>query len=568
MTLPELAVHQVLAVTQVLETMQRYGGVLLADEPGLGKSYIAAAAASTLSRHGFSVELLVPASLLRQWRRTIDLFELDADARSHDSLIHERSVPDVRRRLVIVDEAHGFRNCRTRRYDALARRSLGARLLLITATPLNNRADDLTALLALIAPDDALLMEGVPSIRRALQENDRLGIDRCVSLLVIRRGREALPPALRFGALDRRVIRHPIPEIPSFHELRFPLLAEGGPRELLRRLMIRRLESSEAALAETVTRQQRFYERALDAMAGGRELTRRDYRELFAAGDERDAMQKVLFWDLFAPAAAVTGPRELEEELSRLDAVRAELEQSPGAKMSLFLDRIAPDTVPALVFTEAVATAQALFAALRHHRRTGLATSRGSWPPGAIDAFSGGRIDVLVATDLVSEGLDLQRAGRVVHYDLPWNPVRIDQRNGRALRIGQHRPTVTAIYFVPERVAWSSGVLPILAAKNRLRRGILDRPRLSDRDEPDPTLSARRLALPRHIPRGAPELALWNAFRSAGLTPPLSLLRPHRAGMERLIGEMAGEYLDQRRLRDLEALLQMETIRSPPPTDF
>ena len=567
MTLPDLAGHQVVAVAQALETLQRYRGVLLADEPGLGKSYVAAAIARALSPQGFAIEVVVPASLVRQWRRTIEQFEVDASVQSHDSLLRERSVPMAAKRLLIVDEAHAFRNPRTRRYDALARRSIGTRFLLITATPLCNRADDLVALFALIATDDALRGHGVPSIRQAFQDEDRQCIDRTLAGLVIRRGRDVLPPALHFGRLERKVIRHPVPEIPSLNELRFPLLADGVPRELLRRLMIRRLESSEAALAETIARQKRFYERALDALAGGRELTRRDYRQLFAADDEREAMQKILFWDLFAPEAASTQPDELESEIARLEHVRAELERSPGAKLALLMERLANDSVPALVFTEAVATARALFASLRSRRRAGLATSHDSWPPGAIDAFSMGKVDVLVATDLASEGLDLQRAGLVVHYDLPWNPVRLDQRNGRAFRIGQSRPVVTGIYFVPQRNGRSSGVVSIIAAKNRLRRGMFDRAPASDDQGADLSLLARRLALPHRIPRDAPELKLRNALQAAGLTAPPDLLQPHRAGMERLIAEMAGEYLDRRRLHQLEVLLEHETtlqnFRSP-----
>ena len=56
-----------------------------------------------------------------------------------------------------------------------------------------------------------------------------------------------------------------------------------------------------------------------------------------------------------------------------------------------------------------------------------------------LHAFRAGRIDVVVSTDLAAEGLNLQRAGMVVHYDLPWNPVKLGPRNGRAHRIGQTR---------------------------------------------------------------------------------------------------------------------------------
>jgi hypothetical protein len=56
---------------------------------------------------------------------------------------------------------------------------------------------------------------------------------------------------------------------------------------------------------------------------------------------------------------------------------------------------------------------------------------------------------LLFATDVAAEGLDLQRAGRVVHYDLPWTSVRLDQRGGRAVRLGSLRAEVDIVQFSP-----------------------------------------------------------------------------------------------------------------------
>jgi len=53
-----------------------------------------------------------------------------------------------------------------------------------------------------------------------------------------------------------------------------------------------------------------------------------------------------------------------------------------------------------------------------------------------------GRIKVLLGTDAASEGLNLQRLGRLIHIDLPWNPTRLEQRKGRIQRIGQRYPDV------------------------------------------------------------------------------------------------------------------------------
>ena len=55
----------------------------------------------------------------------------------------------------------------------------------------------------------------------------------------------------------------------------------------------------------------------------------------------------------------------------------------------------------------------------------------------------------LVVTDVAAEGLDLRRAARVVHYDLPWTPMRLEQREGRAVRLGSARELVEVVRFLP-----------------------------------------------------------------------------------------------------------------------
>src|SRR5207253_2448995 len=192
-------------------------------------------------------------------------FYVDARVLTHDSLLSERFVPQAKRcRLLIVDEAHAFRNTQTQRYAALARKSIGAKLLLVTATPICNSPDDLLALVALIAADDALRPIGVPSIEDAFRNLDSRVIHTIISALVIRRDRDALPDELRFGEIERRVVRHPLLDARGIDELCFPLIT--AHRGLLRRLLWRRLESSEAALIESIRRQTRFYERALDCL--------------------------------------------------------------------------------------------------------------------------------------------------------------------------------------------------------------------------------------------------------------------------------------------------------------
>lgn len=542
----ELAPHQIVAVDRAQAILDARGGVILADDVGLGKSFVAAAIAVKAAA---VVEFIVPAGLIAQWKSTLDLFALTAPITSHDRMVSEPFAPGPGAdRLIIVDEAHAFRNPATQRYDALARRSIGARLLLVTATPICNAPDDLHALIALIAADDALRAAGVASIDDAFRERRRTEIAVVMRELVIRRGREVLD--IQLGGLSRRVLRHPVPEV-SIGALEFPLI--GGERSLLHAFLWRRLESSEAAFAESLQRQSRFYERALQCIASGRTLTKRDYREAF--GDEdADAFQEVLFWEVFASDDARGDAEAIREELARMDRIRSQIaEADSGAmqKLGMLIDLCAAVDEPMLIFTSAIATANAIFAAAKSVRRCGVVTSRAAIPLNAIDAFIRGALDVLICTDLAAEGLNLQRAGIVVHYDLPWNPVKIDQRNGRALRIGQVRDTVAAIYFLP--IGRRTRVIRTIARKNRQRRRLLS--------GGAPPSAAKSLGvLPAHLPRSSPAVTLMHSLRRAGLDPPRDLMRRYRVGLERLFGEMASEYLDERRVSDLTSLLERERI--------
>lgn len=73
--------------------------------------------------------------------------------------------------------------------------------------------------------------------------------------------------------------------------------------------------------------------------------------------------------------------------------------------------------------------------------------------------------DLLLTTDVLSEGVNLQQAGRIISYDLPWNPMRIVQRHGRIDRIGSKHARVYLDSFFPSR-----NLDHLLGLEERLRR--------------------------------------------------------------------------------------------------
>ncbi|MGA7617582.1 MAG: helicase-related protein [Thermoanaerobaculia bacterium] len=513
---PRLAPHQQSGAARVLALLRSFGGAILADLTGTGKSWTAAAVAKRLAERGFAIELLVPAALIPQWKDVLSRFELpEAALLSHES-IHRRDaripIPGEERFLV-VDEAHRFRNPATQRYDALQRRSIGCRLLLMTATPLCNRLGDLHALVRLLVSDSLLAAIGIPSIDEAFASADRAAVRTIFELLAVRRGRESLEGAVALPGLARETVRIPIAAdaarlLRMVDGLELPMLRNETDRILVRRFLRRRFDSSPAAFRDSVRRQARFYRRVLEMTLRGAGGNRRRFRDVFGSG-AAELFQDLLFPELWFGEA---GEQDLDVDALRrdlriLDRLSTLEDETKITRLQEILLTSGPD--PVLVYTGSVATAAELFERLRGGRRSGIVTSHRSAlgalrvrdPAAVFTALQRGELDLLILTDLGAEGLNLQRAALVVHYDLPWNPMRLEQRNGRICRIGQSRPRVRAVYFIPDDFR-SSPEFGAIARKERLRSVMGRKGDVALREPAEPPLrgsfaadSNRRVAL-------------------------------------------------------------------------
>jgi superfamily II DNA or RNA helicase len=143
-----------------------------------------------------------------------------------------------------------------------------------------------------------------------------------------------------------------------------------------------------------------------------------------------------------------------------------------------------------LVFTQFADTANYLARELeaRGVSRVGCITGQSEDPTDLVMRFSphsnevalpdGQELRVLVATDLLSEGQNLQDAAIVVNYDLPWAVIRLVQRAGRVDRIGQRSPTVTCYSFLP-----SDGVERLLRLRARMRQRLQENAEVVGTDE-------------------------------------------------------------------------------------
>lgn len=463
----QLRPHQVDAVRRLRMALQSYGGALLADAPGLGKTYVALA----LARECGGAVVIAPAALRAQWMRAAAHAAVRVEWWSLEQL-SRRPVASVAS-LLVVDEAHQLRNPRTRRYASAAALAVGKRVLLLSATPVHNRAEDRDALLALFLGPAA----GTSPAHVLAQIIVRREAD--AALLPRRRPvRWLTPPPGPDVSTSLRTLPSPLPA------------ADGREAVALMRLTLAHAWSSSIAAFDATVRRALHHAAAIDdALAEGRWPTRRELRAWVTTADSSQ----------LAFAALVAAPADgdcahartmLARHVRALRSLRIQLanaREDDAAARAALLRRVltAHPGATVIAFSRYAGTVDALWSTLRFDAGVVAITARG------VRSVGGGlrRQDVLAAlasravqdarvplrlvlsTDLLGEGLDLLAASVIVHLDQPWTPARLDQREGRAMRLGSPHEAVTTYAVRPPH-----GAARLLSLATRLthKRAAMD----------------------------------------------------------------------------------------------
>jgi superfamily II DNA or RNA helicase len=414
--------HQIETVRKVLKQFR--GRVLLADEVGLGKTIEAGMALKEYALRGMAEQVLVltPASLVGQWREELETKFAIASSTTHDALFREdpasfwkkpriiASIAAARRQehadnlrarqfdLVIVDEAHHLRDRASRSWqlvDALNKRFL----LLLSATPVQNDLVELYNLLTLLKPG---IFKTLTEFRAAYMTP---GKPRQPA------NAERLRELMR-GAMIRNTRAVVAVKLPRRHAT--TIRVEGSPAE----------RAAYADLAAAVRRL---------AGAGG-------------PGRNRLALQNLLTAAGSSPAAAAAAldrfaARRPDDPVWReLTARWAAL--GTGAKEAALIDLLQRNAAEKkLVFVHARETLARL-AALLTDAGIPFAQFHGGLSGPDKDAAIADfreRAPVLLCTESGGEGRNIQFCNTLINFDLPWNPMAIEQRVGRIDRIGQSR---------------------------------------------------------------------------------------------------------------------------------
>jgi superfamily II DNA or RNA helicase len=457
--------HQRSAASRLGNILDELGGALLADEAGLGKTYVALAVA----RKARQALIICPAALIPMWQRSCAAAGTSIPTVSYEALSRKRSLVPAHD-LLILDEAHHARTPGTRRYRELSSLAAGARVLLLSATPIHNHGADLAALFALFLGARAWSMDDAELARFVVRrQHDMLGDASLPSL--------SAPELLEVGDDEdtlEAILALPPPLPPS----------DGGDGGALLTLgLVRQWASSDAAVIAALRKRLARAGSLIHALESGRYPTRGE----LAAWRYADDSVQLAFPELVSSAVDEPGPA-----IGRLLAAVRDHADALLSVLGLFPFRTSLDDVrvehlrrlrrrhpgeKVVAFSQYTDTVLAFFHELRKDGRVAALTSQGGLVAGGplsrreiLARFApraGGlaapreadRIEMLLTTDLLSEGMNVQDASVVVHLDLPWTAARMEQRVGRSRRIGAvHRRTAVYALAPPASAAAMTGI--------------------------------------------------------------------------------------------------------------
>lgn len=407
--------YQIETARKVLR--QLGGRALLADEVGLGKTIEAGLIIAEYLARGMvqSMLVLTPASLVSQWQSELsdkfNIATITTDNRDPQQPIDEfwtnnpriiaslntaksaKHYPHVTSRtwdLVVVDEAHHLKNRTTLNWklvNALNKRFI----LMLTATPVQNSLVELFNLLTLLKPG---LLQTEAAFKKEYVDS--------------RNGR--------------------VPKNPE------------KLRSLMREVMVRNTR----ALVD-VKLPKRFATTITVTPASGEEKLYQDLSEyLRSSEDKLDRLSRtnLLMRAGSSPGALADSLKQLtkrlpDEELKSLARRAAQVKQVEKAKV--LVEMLSKSSQKTLVFTTHKATSTYLTQTLQAANIPFAEFTGGmslKQKDEAIAAFRD-NVSVLLASETGGEGRNIQFANAIVNYDLPWNPMKIEQRIGRIHRIGQ-----------------------------------------------------------------------------------------------------------------------------------
>ena len=603
----DLAEFQEDAVKKARKILAKYDGVLIGDSVGLGKTWIGKKLLEDYAYHLRQKALVVcPASLRKMWTDELASATISATILSQEELgqadFDSASYGDAD--IILVDESHNFRNRSTQRYENMesvisahggrGRQGSRKKIILVTATPINNNIFDLYNQITLFTGGDRSYFAGagIGDLYRFFlaarhdSGNQTTGINifNLLEEVVIRRTRAFIHKCYPEATIKGKVIKWPDRKLKTNHynlEATYDGIYDAivdaieglrlapyqletykktgierdeleiGREEALagifRSRYLKRFESSIEAFRISIRRALEFIKTFESYVLDGKVLDSSSFQKAtryLSTEDEEDdstPASKAAELDATEEAKKVLESlrslnpsqydlRHLHESLQHdVDVLTnvwhmvKDIRPEKDAKLQVLKRLLSEDLKgqKIIVFTYYRDTARYLYRELtgehgeEFRKKSGNPVIRrmdsGASPAERsrlIESFapvsnnrpdlkgSEKEVDILISTDVLSEGQNLQDCGILVNYDLHWNPTRMVQRAGRIDRIGSEFPTLWIYNMFPdEGLERLLGLVESLSRKisNIDRTGFLDASVLGEVVHPQNFNTLRRI---------------------------------------------------------------------------
>lgn len=420
--------HQLEVAKQVVENMN--GKAILADEVGLGKTIEAGLILKEYMIRGLvkKVLILVPASLVSQWAMELNSKFFIPAVAQRKSYVWEQcdvvvsSIDTAKRNphrdiiysldydLIIIDEAHKLKNNKTKNYEFV--QNLKKKFcLLLTATPIQNRISEIFNFVSLLKPghlgNESAFYENYKKDSRSL--NDDAHLKELVNKVMIRNRRA-----------DTGI------EWTKRHVETIPIEFSQAERELYK---------------------------AVTELRGEEDWVSSSQFSVMTLQREACSSREAVYFTLQNMIKRQEHPsiafqKQIQYLIKKVEAVQ----QNSKAQKALELIQKINDKV--IIFTEYRATQMYLQWFLKQYGITSV-PFRGGFKRGKKDwmrELFQNNAQVLIATEAGGEGINLQFCNHIINFDLPWNPMRLEQRIGRIHRLGQEKDVMIYNFATKETV--------------------------------------------------------------------------------------------------------------------
>lgn len=564
--------YQLDAIGQALAILEEHNGVIIADVVGLGKSVIASAVAYELKKRGL---VIAPPGLVGSddkttgWKKYLEDFGLAAMGWEAHSVGKLQQLYDLVNKIkdfevIIVDEAHRFRNQDTLSYDLLKEICRNKKVILLTATPFNNQPSDIFSLIKLfITPKQSTITlnsdieaqfdhygyqyKQLLFIKKNHQSKDKKKRQKALEIfkifyprnteidiklvdiqlkLLSREMKSVLTPIMiRRNRLDLQ--KHPLykKDIQKLSEVQNPIrgfyfltreqsvfydkvindyfkeegtftgaiympfhysknkttdfeeLFQTNLYNLMRRLLVKRFESSFGAFYETIQNFIQIHQKVLAFIEKTNHyILDREWIDKISEYDEEEFMeefnQKMLEIEKLEESKKSRILYKIEkldqsffddinQDIKLLENIKEQIEKlnlhTSDPKADIIIQHLQKQMKEEphrkiIIFSEYQATVKHLSDYIQQHNsalfkkclivtgnisKTTYNTILENFDASLPSSKQKNNYDILICTDKLSEGFNLNRAGYIINYDIPWNPVRVIQRLGRINRIGK-----------------------------------------------------------------------------------------------------------------------------------